>query len=321
MQGKFAHILGCGSYLPEKILDNHDLEKLVDTSDEWIVERSGIKKRHIAADDESCVSMGEMASRKALEAANLKPEDIDLIIVATCTSDKQFPSAACLLQARLGAHQAFGFDISAACTGFIYGLSTAQQFIETGSVKRALVVGSEVLSRATDWTDRATCVLFGDGAGAMVLEARDTPGILASRLHADGRHQDALYLNSPYGVSDSTEKPCIKMQGRDVFRLAVEQLTSAVHEIVEQAGLSLSDIDWVVPHQANFRIIKMISTKLKLPMDRIIVSVDEHANTSSASIPLAFDQAVRSGKIKRGQTCLFEAFGGGLTWGSLIVKY
>lgn len=318
----FSRIAGVGSYLPEKVLTNHDLEKLVDTSDEWIVERSGISERHIAGDDETTVSMAEQAALAALDSSGLEPSQIDLIIIATCTPDKMFPSSACLLQNRLGAVNAASFDISAACSGFVYALSIADQYIKTGAAKQALVVGSETLSRVVNWQDRTTCVLFGDGAGAVVLSASDEPGVLATKLYSDGSYGDILCLPSavPFPVYDDRAMK-ISMQGREVFRLAVERLTSSVLNLTELANLNVGDIDWIVPHQANYRIIRMIIAKLKIPAEQVVVTVGEHANTSSASIPLALDRAVKDGRIQRGQTLLLEAFGGGLTWGGAIIKF
>lgn len=313
-----AKITGVGSYLPETKMTNHDLTKLVDTSHEWIMERSGIAVRHVASPNESVVTMGTAAALEALRTANVAPADVDLIIVATCTADYLFPSAACLIQQAIGAHKAAAFDIGAACSGFIYALTTANQFIQANTAKQVLVIGSEVMSRVLNWQDRATCVLFGDGAGAVLLSAADEPGIFAHQLYADGAEQAILYL--PSGIHTS-ETAHIHMQGREVFRLAVDRLASAVTDIAEKAGITIADIDWIVPHQANARIINMIATKLKIPLDKIIITVDQHANTSSASIPLAFAAALAQGKIQQGDTILFEAFGGGLTWGSVLVKY
>jgi 3-oxoacyl-[acyl-carrier-protein] synthase-3 len=314
----YSKIAGTGSFLPNKILTNHDLEKIVDTSHEWIVERSGIEQRHIAEEKDDVVSMSIAAAKEALSNASMTAAELDLIIIATCTPPNMFPSCACAVQAALGATQAAAFDISAACSGFIYGMATADNFIKAGSAKNVLVVGAEVISRSLNWEDRTTCVLFGDGAGAAILSASEAPGILATRLKADGNYGDVLYMES--GLTEEA-KPFIKMQGREVFKLAVTQLTNTAINILQDAGLSVSDIDWVVPHQANNRIIKMIISKLNLPDDKVITTVAQHANTSSASIPLALHQAISDGRIQRGQTLLLEAFGGGLTWGSAILKY
>ena len=314
---KYAKISGIGSYLPEKVLTNHDLEAMVDTTDEWITERSGIKCRHIAADDENVVSMAEIAARQAIKDAGILPEDLDLILVGTCTSEHFFPSTACLLQSKLKAKNAAAMDLSAACTGFVYGLSIADQYIRTGMAKHVLVVGSETLSRVLDWQDRTTCVLFGDGAGAAVLSASDEPGILASKIRSDGDHGDVLKLPTPIRGLDSL----VSMQGREVFKLAVNKLSKAVDEILEEAGITKDQVDWFVPHQANVRIINMITRQTKLDPEKVIVTLEDHANTSTASIPLAFHDAVKKRLIKRGDTVLFEAFGGGLTWGSVLFKY
>lgn len=314
----YAKITGLGSYLPKKILTNDDLAKIVETSHEWIVERSGIHQRHIASENESVVSMAHLAAQEALQSAKLTPQDLDLIIVATCSAEYVFPSAACLLQEKLGATNAAAFDLGAACAGFVYALTTANQFIVSGGAKHVLVVGSEAMSRTLNWQDRTTCVLFGDGAGAVVLSQAEEPGILANKLYADGVQKDILYLQSALG----SEKPAyLCMQGKEVFRLAVERLANAITEIAAVANIDIAEIDWIVPHQANSRIIKMIASKLKLSLDKIIVTVDQHANTSSASIPLALHEAVKQGKIKSGQTILFEAFGGGLTWGSVLLRF
>lgn len=309
----FSKVLGTGSYLPEKVLTNHDLEKTVDTTDEWIVERTGIKQRHIAADDETASSMAEQASRKALDMAGLKPEDIDMVIVATTTPDKTFPGAACHLQQRLGIPPCAAFDLnSAACAGFIYAMSIADQFIKTGACKKVLIVGSEIMSRVVDWQDRSTCVLFGDGAGAMVLGASDKPGILSTQIMADGNHKDILYLPT---------KDFMQMQGNRLFRLAVNVLGNLFDKTLQQSGLARDDIQWLVAHQANIRIISAMAKKLNLSMDHVPMAIDRHANTSAASIPLVFDELLRSGKIKSGDNILFEAIGGGLMWGSAVLQY
>ena len=320
----YARIAGTGSYLPEKILTNADLEKIVETSDEWIVSRTGIRERHIAADHETASGLAEIAARRALAAAGREPDEIDLIIVATTTPDRIFPSTACLLQERLGISGCAAFDVQAVCTGFVYALSIADKFVRTGATKRALVVGTETLSRLIDWRDRSTCVLFGDGAGAVVVEAADAPGIISSHLHADGRYKDLLTV--PAGISENYERlrsgqAFVQMQGNEVFKMAVNTLGDIVDETLAANGLPQSHIDWLVPHQANVRIIAATAKKLGLPMDRVVVTVDRHGNTSAASIPLALDEAVRDGRIKRGERVLLEAFGGGFTWGALLLTY
>ena len=319
----YSRITGTGGYLPEKVLDNHDLEKMVDTSDEWIRERTGITKRHIAADGETTSDLAEQAARRAMQAAGKNPEDVDLIIVATTTPDKVFPSTACLLQQKLDIHGCAAFDIQAVCTGFVYALGIADKFIRSGSHKCAVVVGAETLSRIVDWTDRGTCILFGDGAGAVVLEASDEPGILSTHLHADGSYADLLQV--PVGVSSAYDEllagnAYIEMKGNEVFRMAVKTLGRIVDETLAQNDMQKSGIDWLVPHQANIRIIQATAKKLRMDMDHVVVTVHEHGNTSAASIPLALDHAVRAGKIKPGETVLMEGFGGGFTWGSALVK-
>ena len=320
----YSRITGTGGYLPDKILTNHDLERIVDTSDEWIQSRTGIKKRHIAADDQTTGDLAEQAARVALSAAGRKATDIDLIIVATTTPDLVFPSTACLLQQRLGIHGCPAFDVQAVCTGFIYALDIADKFIRTGSATKALVVGAEVLSRILDWSDRSTCVLFADGAGAVVLEASDTAGILSSHIHADGEYQELLKVPTGIASSEATrlsQEPYIVMQGNEVFKMAVNTLGRIVDETLEHNQLEKEAIDWLVPHQANIRIIAATAKKLNMSMDRVIMTVDEHGNTSAASVPLALDVAVRDGRIKTGDTLLLEAFGGGFTWGSALIKY
>lgn len=316
----YAKILGTGSYLPEKVLTNFDLEKMVDTSNEWIVERSGIHQRHIAADHENAVTLAENAGRAALEMAGLKPQDIGMIIITSTTPHMVFPSTACLLQERFGIAGCPAFDLNAtACAGFIYGLSIADQYIKTGAVKHALVIGSEVMSRVVDWTDRTTCVLFGDGAGAVVLGASNEPGILSTHLHADGTHKDVLYL--PLGSGKSPNLETIKMTGRQLFKLAVTILGDLFDETLAANSLQKSDIDWLIPHQANIRIIEAMAKKLDIPLDRVAITLADQANTSSASIPLALDKAIREQQIKPGQMLLMEGFGGGLAWGSALVRY
>lgn len=319
----YSRITGTGGYLPEQVFDNHDIEKLVDTTDAWIRERTGIIKRHIARDGETTCDLAEKAARLAIEAAGKKPEDIDLIIVATTTPDKIFPSTACLLQQRLDIHGCPAFDVQAVCTGFVYALSVADKFIASGSHKCALVVGAETMSRILDWTDRGTCVLFGDGAGAVILEASEEPGILSTHLHADGAYETLLHV--PYGVSQGYEKVLaseakLQMKGNEVFRMAVNTLGRIVDETLEKNNMTKADVDWLVPHQANTRIISATAKKLSIDMDHVVVTVQEHGNTSAASIPLAFDQAVRDGRIKEGEIVLMEGFGGGFTWGSALIR-
>jgi 3-oxoacyl-[acyl-carrier-protein] synthase-3 len=318
----FAKILGTGSYLPEKILTNAELEKTIDTSDEWIRERTGIAQRHVAAEHETASSMAEQASLRALQAAGLNPTDIDLIIVGTVTPDKVFPSTACLLQERLGAGKCIAFDINAVCSGFVYALSVADQFIRSGMVKTALVVGSETLTRMLDWQDRSTCVLFGDGAGAMILGASDEPGIYSTHLHADGNYKDLLHVPSLMpSQRKAHEQPFLQMEGRELFKVAVTELGNLVDETLAKNNLPQSAIDWLIPHQANQRIIMAAAKKLGLPEERVIMTVADQANTSAASVPLALDTGIRDGRIKRGDLLLLEAFGGGLTWGSALIRY
>lgn len=320
----YSRIAGTGSYLPEKILTNHDLEKMVDTTDEWIVERTGIKKRHIAEKDESTCDLAEIAAQRAMEMAGKTAEDIDLIVFATTTPDLIFPSTACLLQKRLGIAGGAAFDVQAVCTGFVYALGIADKFIKSGSHKCALVVGAETLSNILDWTDRGTCILFADGAGAVVLEASEEEGIMSTHLHADGQYEGLL--NTKAGLSRNkalldSGGGYVQMKGNEVFRMAVNTLGRIVDETLEHNNLEKSDIDWLIPHQANIRIINATAKKLKMNMDHVVVTVDQHGNTSAASVPLALDTAVRDGRIKRGETILLEAFGGGFTWGSALIKY
>jgi len=320
----YSRITGTGGYLPDRVMTNHDLEKIVETSDQWIRERTGISKRHIVADGQNTVDLAEHAARRALESAGRDAQDIDLIIVATTTPDQVFPSTACLLQKRLDRHGCAAFDIQAVCTGFVYALAVADKFIKTESAKCALVIGAETLSRLLDWTDRGTCVLFGDGAGAVVVEASDEPGILSTHLHADGAYESLLTV--PGGISQGYDSlkdgnGFVKMKGNEVFKVAVNTLGRIVDETLEANNMSKSDIDWLVPHQANIRIIQATAKKLKMSMDHVVVTVDEHGNTSSASVPLALDVAVRDGRVKRGETLLMEAFGGGFTWGSILLRF
>jgi 3-oxoacyl-[acyl-carrier-protein] synthase-3 len=319
-----SRILGTGSYLPEKVLTNADLEKMVDTTDQWIVERTGIRERRIAAEGETTCDLAEQAARRAIAAAGLQPGDIDLIIIGTTTPDRVFPSTACLLQDRLGIHGCPAFDVQAVCTGFVYALAIADKFIRTGAASRALVIGAETLSRIIDWNDRSTCVLFGDGAGAVVLGASTEPGIISTHLHADGQYKDLLTV--PAGISQGYDKvrngeAHLNMEGSEVFKVAVNTLGRIVDETLEANKLGKSDIQWLVPHQANIRIIAATARKLGMPMDHVVLTVERHGNTSAASIPLAFDEAVRAGRIRRGETVLMEAFGGGFTWGSVLLKY
>ena len=320
----YARIIGTGGHLPENAVSNVDLEKMVDTSDEWITDRTGIKTRHIAADGETTCDLAEAAARRAMESAGIVPAEIDLIVVATTTPDRVFPSTACLLQQRLDVHGCAAFDVQAVCTGFVYALGVADKFIRTGAARCALVVGAETLSRILDWSDRSTCVLFGDGAGAVILAASEEPGILSTHLHADGRYMDLLTV--PAGVSEHPEllhagEANIQMKGNEVFKMAVNTLGRIVDETLAANKMKKSDVDWLVPHQANIRIISATAKKLKMSMDQVVVTVDRHGNTSAASVPLALDVAVRDGRIKRGDTLLLEAFGGGFTWGSALLKY
>jgi 3-oxoacyl-[acyl-carrier-protein] synthase-3 len=320
----YSRITGTGGYLPERVVTNKELEQTVDTTDSWIVDRTGIKQRHIAAEDEYTCDLAEKAAKNALEMAGLKPRDIDLVVVATTTADQVFPSTACLLQARLGIHGPAAFDVQAVCTGFVYALSVADKFIKTGAASKALVVGAETFSRIVDWSDRNTCVLFGDGAGAVVIEASDEPGIISTHLHADGAFEQLLRV--PRGISRGYEyiqqrEAYVEMRGNEVFKMAVTTLGRIVDETLAANGMKKSDVDWLIPHQANIRIINATAKKLRTPMERVVVTVHEHGNTSAASVPLALDVAVRDGRIQRGETLLMEAFGGGFTWGSVLAKY
>ncbi len=315
-----SRIVGTGSYLPAKVLTNFDLEKMVDTSDEWIRTRTGIERRHVAADGETTVDLAEVAARRALDAAGLAPEEVDFIAFGTTTPDLVFPNCGVLLQQRLGCRGVPAFGLETACAGFMYALSIADKYVRCGESRRALVVGSETLSRITDWSDRSTAVLFADGAGAVVLAPDEQPGLLSTHLHADGYYKDMLYCGS--GVSRGfAAKLTITMTGNEVFKVAVTKLGQAVDEALAANGLERGAIDWLVPHQANIRIIQATARKLDLPMERVIVTVQEHGNTSAASVPLALDVAVRDGRIKRGDLLLLEAFGGGFTWGSALVRY
>ncbi|MCP5396598.1 MAG: ketoacyl-ACP synthase III [Sphingomonadaceae bacterium] len=315
-------IRGSGSALPKRRVTNAELAEQVDTSDDWIVERTGIRARHIAGDDETTSSLAIEAARKALDAAGIEPESIGLIVLATATPDQTFPATATKVQAALGCNGGVAFDVAAVCTGFLYALATADSLLRTGMAKRALVIGAETFSRILDWEDRTTCVLFGDGAGALVLEAEevaeDGPGIIASRLHADGAHNELLYVDGGPSTTGTVGK--LRMKGREVFRHAVVNLSSVLNEVLEEAGVSSDEIDWVVPHQANARILDATARKLNLPVEKIVVTVDQHANTSAASVPLAFDTAWRDGRIKPGDLVMFEAMGGGFTWGASLAR-
>jgi len=324
MAQRFARISATGSYLPERVLTNAELERMVDTSDEWIRDRTGIRERRIAADGETTCDLAEHAAQRALQSAGLTPEQIDLLVVGTTTPDIVFPSTACLLQQRLGMGECGAFDVNAACSGFIYALSVADQYIRNGTASKVLVVGAETLTRMLDWNDRGTCVLFGDGAGAAVLEAAEEPGILSTHIHANGGYGDLL--NTEVGVSRGFKAEAgggvrVQMRGNEVFKVAVRTLGRIVDETLAANNMSKSDLDWLVPHQANLRIIHATAKKLDMSMDQVVVTVDRHGNTSAASVPLALDEALRSERVKRGDTILLEAFGGGFTWGSALLRY
>jgi 3-oxoacyl-[acyl-carrier-protein] synthase-3 len=323
---RYSRITGTGSYLPPRRLTNADLvselaARGVETSDQWIVERTGIRARHFAAAGVTASDLGAQAARQAIEAAGISAKDIDLIIVATSTPDMVFPSAACILQSKLGIAGCPAFDLQAVCSGFVYALTIADSMIKTGAASKALVIGAEVFSRILDFNDRTTCVLFGDGAGAVVLEASDTPGILASDLHADGKHVDILCVPGTVCGGQVLGDPLLKMDGQAVFKLAVGVLEDAARAALAKAGKTGADIDWMIPHQANIRIMQATAKRLKLPWDKVIVTVDEHGNTSAASIPLALDVSVRSGKVKKGDTLMLEAVGGGFTWGAILLDF
>jgi 3-oxoacyl-[acyl-carrier-protein] synthase III len=323
---RFSRISGTGSYLPPRRLTNADLAaelaaKGVETSDQWIVERTGIRARHFAAPGVTTSDLGAQAARQAIAAAGIEPREIDLIIVATSTPDMVFPSAACILQEKLGIAGCAAFDVQAVCSGFVYALTIADSMIKTGAASKALVIGAEVFSRILDFKDRTTCVLFGDGAGAVVIEASDKPGILASDLHADGKHVGILCVPGTVSGGQVLGDPLLKMDGQAVFKLAVGVLEDAARATLAKAGRTAADIDWLIPHQANIRIMQGTARKLKLPMDKVIVTVDEHGNTSAASIPLALDTAVRSGKVRKGDTLLLEGVGGGFTWGAVLLDF
>ena len=313
-------VLGVGSALPKRRVTNQELAETVDTSDEWIVERTGIRSRYVAGEGETTASLATDAARRALEQAQLEPTDIDLIVLATATPDQTFPSSATKVQAALGIKDCVAFDVHAVCTGFLYALSVADSMLRSGNASKALVIGAETFSRILDWEDRATCVLFGDGAGALVLSAENgESGILATKLHADGRHNDLLFVDGGPSTTGTVGK--LRMKGREVFRHAVVNLAEVLNEVLADAGLTAADVDWVVPHQANARILDATAKKLGLPAEKVVVTVDQHANTSAASVPLAFDAAVRDGRIKRGDLVVLEAMGGGFTWGAAALRY
>ena len=319
---RYSRVIGTGGYLPEEVRTNEQISEAVETSDSWIYERTGIKSRRIAGANESAASMAEIAARQAIEAAGCDPEAIDLIIVATGTPEYVYPSTGCLLQQRLGIKNAVAFDVQAACSGSIFALSIADQYIKSGAAKTVLVVGSEICSRILDWTDRGTCILFGDGAGALLLRASDDAGVLSTHIHSDGEYKDLLYCTIPQVSTDArNEAGAISMRGNEVFKVAVNTLGRIVDETLEANNMDRSEIDWLVPHQANIRIIAATAKKLKMSMDQVVVTLENQGNTSSASVLLAFNEAVRDGRIKRGQVVLLEAFGAGFTWGSALIKY
>jgi len=320
----YSRIAGTGHYVPEKVLTNHDLEKMVDTTDEWIRTRSGIEQRHIAADDQTTADLAIEAAKRAMEAAGITADDIDFIAVGTTTPDLVFPNVGTIIQQRLGIHGCAAFSVEAACSGFIYALSIADKFVKSGEAKNALVIGAETLSRITDWTDRGTCVLFGDGAGAVVLQPSEEQGIISTHLHADGQYKDLLF--APAGVSkrptEELDKAfAINMLGNEVFKVAVKTLGAVVEETLAANDLDHDELDWLVPHQANKRIIEATAKRLRMPMEKVILTVQKYGNTSAASVPMALDVAVRDGRIKRGELLLLEAFGGGFTWGSALLRF
>ncbi len=324
MSSIYSRISGTGRYLPERVLTNAELETMVDTTSEWILSRTGIERRHIAADDQTTVDMAEGAAKQALEVAGVEPGEIDFLIVGTTTPDVVFPNVGCLLQERLGIRGCPAFSVEAACSGFIYALSVADRFIASGQAQRALVIGAETLSRITDWSDRATCVIFADGGGAVVLEPSDQQGIISCHLGADGHYKDLLYY--PYGVSkqqteDDVERPYMQMKGNEVFKVAVKKLEEAVNEALQANDFGHDKVDWLIPHQANLRIIQATAKRLDVSMDKVILTVQDHGNTSAASVPMALDVAVRDGRIQRGDLLVLAAFGGGFTWGSALIRY
>lgn len=320
-----SRVIGCGSYLPQRVVSNDELARTVDTSDEWIIERTGIRQRYIAADDQKTSDLATEAAKAALSHAGVDLADVELIVVATATPDDTFPAVATQVQRKLGLTHGAAFDVQAVCSGFIYALTVADAMVRAGQAKVALVIGAETFSRILDWEDRTTCVLFGDGAGAVVLKAEEAGdihtdrGVLASRLHSDGRYRDMLYVDG--GPSSTRTTGFLRMKGREVFRHAVENLASVVGEVLDEAGFEAKDIDWVVPHQANRRILESTAKKLGLSMDQVVMTVDQHANTSAASVPLALDAAVRDGRIKPGDLLMLEAMGGGFTWGGALVRW
>ncbi|WP_340121719.1 beta-ketoacyl-ACP synthase III [Methylobacter svalbardensis] len=320
---RYSKVIGTGGYLPEEVRTNEQISQTVDTSDSWIFERTGIKSRRIAGADETASSMAEIAARQAIEAAACDPEDIDLIIVATGTPDRVYPSTGCLLQRRLGIKNCVAFDVQAACSGSIFALSIADQYIKSGAAKKVLVVGSEICSRVVDWTDRGTCILFGDGAGAVLLSASDEAGILSTHIHSDGEYEDLLYCPNPQAATEANkdEAGYINMRGNEVFKVAVNTLGRIVDETLAANNMLQSDVDWLVPHQANTRIIAATAKKLKMSMDHVILTLENQGNTSSASVLLALNEGVRDGRIQRGHVVLLEAFGAGFTWGSALIKY
>jgi 3-oxoacyl-[acyl-carrier-protein] synthase-3 len=320
---RYSRVIGTGGYLPEKVLTNEQISQTVDTSDSWIFERTGIKNRRIAGADETASSMAEIAARQAIEAAACDPDEIDLIIVATGTPDRVYPSTGCLLQQRLGIKNCVAFDVQAACSGSIFALSIADQYIKSGAAKKVLVVGTEICSRVVDWTDRTTCILFGDGAGAVLLGVSDEAGILSTHIHSDGEYEDLLYCPNPQVATEAKkhEPGYISMRGNEVFKVAVNTLGRIVDETLAANGMQQSHVDWLVPHQANTRIIAATAKKLKMSMDHVILTLENQGNTSSASVLLALNEGVRDGRIQRGQIILLEAFGAGFTWGSALIKY
>jgi len=320
----YSKITGTGRYLPERVLTNADLEDIVETTDEWIRTRTGVERRHLAAEDETTSSLCIEAAKVAMEAADVKPEDIDLIVIGTTTPDLVFPNIATLVQYALGIHGCPAFSIEAACTGFIYALATADKFIRAGETQCALVIGAEIITKLVDWSDRTTCVLFGDGAGAVIVKPSDEPGIISTHLGADGQYKELLYY--PVGpskdlITAGTDKVGIIMRGNEVFKVAVKTLGAVAQEALKANNIDQSELDWLIPHQANLRIIQATAKRLKLPLEKVILTVQDHGNTSAASVPMALDVGVRDGRIKRGQLVLMEAFGGGFTWGSVLMRY